>query len=211
MWRVLVVDDHPAVRFGVRGMLEASTGFAVVGEAANATEALATAAALRPDVALVDLRLGHEDGAELIAALGERAPATRCLVLTTYDGDEAIHRALSAGARGYILKHSSADEMQQAIRHVAAGRRFIPADVAHRLVANGPRVVLTARERDVLDLLAEGLRNKEIGGRLGMGEATVRTHVQAIIGKFGCHDRGAAIAHAIARGFFATQMPLSCE
>jgi DNA-binding NarL/FixJ family response regulator len=204
MIRVLIVDDHPAVRAGVAALVGAADGLMVVAEADSHVAALRACAAVDPDVVLMDLRLGTEDGAVITAAILDLHPAIRVLVLTTFDGDEAIHRALEAGARGYVLKDSGLDEIEAAIRAVAAGRRHIPAAVALRLVLNGPRVELTPRERSVLDHLADGLRNAEIAVRLGIGEATVRTHVQNIIEKFGCHDRGAAIAAAIARGFLAT-------
>jgi DNA-binding NarL/FixJ family response regulator len=204
MIHVLLVDDHPAVRAGVAALVSAADGLMVVAEADSHAAALRACGAVDPDVVLMDLRLGTEDGAATTAAILARYPAIRVLVLTTFDGDEAIHRALEAGARGYVLKDSGLDEIEAAIRAVAAGRRHIPAAVAMRLVLNGPRVELTPRERSVLDLLADGLRNGEIAVRLGIGEATVRTHVQNIIEKFGCRDRGAAIAAAIARGFLAT-------
>lgn len=204
MIHVLIVDDHPAVRAGIAALVGAADGMMVVAEADSQAPALQACTSFNPDVVLMDLRLGAEDGATITAAILARYSAIRVLVLTTFDGDEAIHRALEAGARGYVLKDSGLDEIEAAIRAVAAGRRHIPAAVAMRLALNGPRVELTPRERDVLDHLADGLRNSEIAVRLGIGEATVRTHVQHIIEKFGCHDRGAAIAAAIARGFLAT-------
>lgn len=201
MVSVLVIDDHPAVRLGVRAMLESFQDISVVGEAATAADGILLCNKLGPDVALVDLRLGDDDGVALIAKIAEQARRTRSLVLTTYKGDEAIHRALEAGAKGYILKSSHAREVELAVRAVAAGRHFIPEEIARELFESGGRVTLTPRERDVLPLVAEGLRNKQIAARLSMGEATVRTHVQSIMEKFGCHDRGAAIALAMARGF----------
>lgn len=204
MIHVLIVDDHPAVRAGIAALVGAADGLMVVAEASSQASALQACTGSNPNVVLMDLRLGTEDGAMVTAAILARHPAIRVLVLTTFDGDEAIHRALEAGARGYVLKDSGLDEIEAAIRAVAAGRRHIPAVVAMRLLLNGPRVELTPRERGVLDHLADGMRNAEIAVRLGIGEATVRTHVQHIIEKFGCHDRGAAIAAAIARGFLAT-------
>jgi DNA-binding NarL/FixJ family response regulator len=204
MTRLLIVDDHPAVRAGIKALADAADGLFVVGEAHGHASALRACAALTPDVVLMDLRLGTEDGVTVTSAIIAQHPLIRILVLTTFDGDEAIHRALEAGARGYVLKDAGLEDIEAAIRAVASGRRFIPSDVAMRLVLNGPRVDLTPKECAVLDHLADGLRNREIAARLSVGEATVRTHVQNIIEKFGCHDRGAAIAAAIARGFLAT-------
>lgn len=202
---VVVIDDHPSIRAGVRAMLQGLDALAVVGEASTHAEALTVCTALRPHVALVDLRLGAEDGIGLIEDLARQCPATRAIVLTTFDGDESIHRALAAGAWGYLLKDATADEISRAIVAVSEGRRSIGERAASQLAMNSPRITLTAREQEVLVLLSQGLRNKEIAGRLSIGEATVRTHVQAIIEKFGCHDRGAVIAQATARGFFATR------
>jgi DNA-binding NarL/FixJ family response regulator len=204
MIRILTVDDHPSVRAGIAALVIAVDGMCVVGEADSPASALSSCAILTPDVVLMDLRLGNEDGAAATAAIVSQYPAVRVLVLTTFDGDEAIHRALAAGAKGYVLKSASLDEIEAAIRAVGSGKRHIPSDVAMQLVLNGPRVELTARETEVLAQLADGRRNKDIARRLDIGEATVRTHVQNIIEKFGCHDRGAVIAAAIARGFLAT-------
>jgi DNA-binding NarL/FixJ family response regulator len=202
--RVLVVEDHPATQAGLVALVERAPGFELSGTANSIATAVAACELFRPDVMLLDLRLGTEDGVDAIEQVRALACQVRVLVLTSFDGDEVIHRALEAGARGFILKDSSLAEIEAAIRAVASGKHHIPADVATRLVLNGARVELTGKEREVLELLADGLRNKEIAARLGIGEATVRSHVHAIIGKFGCHDRGAAIAAAIARGFLAT-------
>jgi two-component system, NarL family, response regulator len=204
MINLLIVDDHPAVRAGIAALVGVTDGMQVVAEAESQASALQACRDFNPDVVLMDLRLGTEDGSTVTAAILAQHPDIRVLIFTTFDGDEVVHRALEAGARGYVLKDSGLDEIERAICSVAAGNRFIPAEIAMKLVLNGPRVELTPREYDILGHLADGLRNRDIAARLKIGEATVRTHVQNIIEKFGCNDRGAAIAAAIARGFLAT-------
>ena len=199
--RVLCVDDHPVVRSGLAAMLATEPDFAFPDLAANSEEARALAAARRPDVALLDLRLRGEDGVALVTAIHAVAPAARIIMMTSFSGDEPVHRALQAGALGYLLKDSLHRELVAAIRAVLDGRRYVQAEVARQLAESGPRVVLTVRERDTLALLGEGLRNKEIAARLGVGEATVRTHVEAILTKFGARERTAAVAVAARRGF----------
>jgi DNA-binding NarL/FixJ family response regulator len=204
MARLIIVDDHPAVRLGIGALVAAMSDMEVIGEASTVASAVKLCDSLKPDIVLMDLRLGTENGVNAIRQISDKNSSINILVLTTFDGDEAIHRALEAGAHGYVLKDSDLDEIETAIRAVANGKRYIPTNVAMQLVLKGSRVELTAKENEVLVFLADGLRNKEIALRLGIGEATVRTHVQTIIEKFGCHDRGAAIAVAIARGFLAT-------
>lgn len=199
--RVLCVDDHPVVRSGLAAMLAIEPDFAPADLAADGEEARALAAARRPDVMLLDLRLRGEDGVDLAADMRRLAPAAKIIMMTSYSGDEPVHRALAAGALGYLLKDSLHRELLAAIRAVLDGRRYVQAEVARQLAEAGPRVVLTARERDVLALLAEGLRNKEIAARLGVGEATARSHVEAILAKFGARERTAAVAQAARRGF----------
>jgi two-component system, NarL family, response regulator len=202
--RVLVVEDHPATRAGILAVIAQMPGFTAVGTADCVAAAVSECQRVSPDVVLMDLRLKAEDGVDAIRQIRLASADAKVLVLTTFDGDEVIHRAWEAGARGYILKDSSLTDIEAAIRTVAGGKHYLPADVATRLVQHGPRIELTNRENEILVLLADGLRNKEIAARLSLGEATVRSHVQAIIGKFGCHDRGAVISRAIARGFLAT-------
>lgn len=199
--RVLCIDDHPVVRSGLAAMLAVEPDFAPADLAADGDEARALATARRPDVVLLDLRLRGEDGVDLVRELRILAPAARIIMITSFSGDEPVHRALQAGALGYLLKDSLHRELLAAIRAVLDGRRYVQAEVAQQLAEAGPRVALTARERDVLALLAEGLRNKEIAARLGVGEATARSHVEAILGKFGARERTAAVAQAARRGF----------
>lgn len=199
--RALCVDDHPVVRNGVAAMLALEADFGRVDLASNSHEALALVAARPPDVALLDFRLRGEDGIELAVRLRAAVPAAKIVMMTTYSGDEPAHRALAAGVHGYLLKDSLDRELVTAVRAVVAGRRYVQAEVAQQLAENGPRVVLTQRERDVLAQLAEGLRNKVIAERLAMGEATVRSHVEAILTKFGVRERTAAVTQALRRGF----------
>lgn len=199
--RVLIVDDHPVVRAGVRALLEASAQLDIVGEAGTAAEAVDRCGALRPHLVVMDLRLRGESGADVTRLIRHNCPWTKVLILTSYGGDEEIHRAIDAGARGYVLKDTAADELIAAVLAVNDGRHHIPAEVARRLAAHGPRVTLTVREHQVLGLMAAGLRNKEIAHAAGVTEATARTHVQNILDKFDCSDRGRAVAIAIARGF----------
>jgi DNA-binding NarL/FixJ family response regulator len=200
--RVLCVDDHPVVRTGLRALIAAEPTMTLVGEAASATEAIEVAKAIHPDVMVVDVRLGDGDGIGVTRTVSKVCGRTRVLILTTYIGDETIHCALDAGATGFVSKAFADHELISAILAVANGRRYFSADVAARLIAHGPRIVLTARERAVLTTLGEGLRNKQIGARLGMTEATARTHVERILAKFNCRDRGRAVAIAHERGFF---------
>jgi DNA-binding NarL/FixJ family response regulator len=202
--RVLIVDDHPATRAGLVALINQTPGFALSGTAHDVATAVAECMKSDPDVVLLDLRLGTEDGIDVIQQIRAVRRRAHVLVLTTFDGDEVIHRALEAGARGYVLKDCSLADIEFAMRVVARGKHHVPAEVATRMARHGSRVELTGKERAVLELLADGLRNKEIAARLAVGEATVRSHVHSIIAKFGVHDRGAAIAAAIARGFLAT-------
>ena len=198
--RVLVVDDHPVVRDGLSALLQRQGDMDVVGEAANGAEALAEFRRLRPDVTLVDLRLPDMDGAQLIAALRQEFPGMRALVLTTYDGDEDIYKALRAGARGYLLKDMLREELLDAVRAVHAGMRRIPPAVAVRLAERMPGRELTARERDVLQLIVAGKSNKEIASALGLTEGTVKGYVNTMLDKLEVTDRTQAAVAAVRRG-----------
>ncbi|GAA3213227.1 response regulator transcription factor [Nonomuraea helvata] len=200
MLRVMIVDDHPVVREGLRGMLQAEPDIEVVGEAGSADEAVAVVPRLRPDVILMDLRMPGGDG---IGAIGRLGPAQRVVVLTTYEDDGEILRAVSAGAAGYLLKDVSRADLARAVRAAARGERVLSPSVAARLADRraAPGVpVLSAREREVLELVAEGLTNAEIGRRLYIGEATVKTYLLRVFGKLGVSDRTSAVLAALDLG-----------
>lgn len=198
--RVLIADDHPVVRVGLRALIEANQA-EVVAEARDAETATTLARATRPDVAVLDVRLGVDDGIKLASVLINDRIVPRVLMVSAFTGDETIHRALEAGALGFICKAKAGEDLATALRVVATGRRYM-CDVSSRsLAAHGPRIVLTPREREVLSAMAEGLRNKEIGHRLGVTTATARTHVEHLLMKFACSDRSRVVALASARGF----------
>jgi two-component system NarL family response regulator len=199
--RLLIVDDHKVVRVGLRTMIEAEPDLTVVAEAGDGPGALAAYAAHHPDVTLLDLRLPDVGGAELITRLRALDPAARIIILTSYDGDEDIFRAIEAGARGYLLKGSFPDGLlEQAIRSVHAGQRLIPPEVAQRLAARVAGPALTPREIAVLELVAQGLSNREIGTALSTSAGTVKTHLKHIYDKLGVGDRTAAALLAVERG-----------
>jgi len=198
--RVLIVDDHPVFRDGLKAVLSTDPGIEVAGEAADGREAIAAFKDKRPDVVLMDLRMPRMDGADAIAAILRLDSAARIIVLTTFDGDEHIHRALERGARGYLLKDARRDEILEAIRAVHAGARHVPAPVAVRLAQRPIGRDLTLREVEVLEGIARGLSNKEIGDELSIGEATVKTHVKSILDKLDAGDRTEAAMIALRRG-----------
>ncbi|MET8475264.1 response regulator transcription factor [Streptomyces sp. NPDC006422] len=202
---LLIVDDHPVVRDGLRGMFESAAGFTVLGEAANGVEAVARAAALDPDVVLMDLRMPGGNGVDAIRELARQGVRARVLVLTTYDTDSDTLPAIEAGATGYLLKDAPREELFTAVRAAAEGRTVLSPAVASRLVtavrapAPGTDETLSAREREVLVLVAKGTSNKEIARELFISEATVKTHLTHIYGKLGVKDRAAAVAVAYDR------------
>ncbi|MGW5411902.1 response regulator [Actinomadura geliboluensis] len=199
MLRVMIVDDHPIVREGLRGMLAAEPDIEVAGEAASGDEAVALVPRVRPDVVLMDLRMPSGDGVSAI----ERLPGHRILVLTTFQDDADIVRAIEAGAAGYLLKDASRADLAAAVRDVAAGRRVLSPEVSARLAAvdqTPAPPVLSAREAEVLALVAEGLTNAQIGERLYIGQATVKTHLLRIFTKLGVSDRTAAVMTALQHG-----------
>ncbi|MYR47499.1 response regulator transcription factor [Streptomyces sp. SID5910] len=202
---LLVVDDHPVVRDGLRGMFAAAPGFRVLGEAANGAEALERAAALDPDVILMDLRMPGGGGVDAIRELTRRGARAKVLVLTTYDTDSDTLPAIEAGATGYLLKDAPRDDLFTAVRAAAQGRTVLSPAVASRLVSavRAPRTpgeALSAREREVLALVARGTSNKEIARELFISEATVKTHLTHVYAKLGVNDRAAAVAVAYDRG-----------
>jgi len=207
MIRVILVDDHPVVRAGLAGILQAEPDVEVVGEAASATEAVTVARAQAPDVVLMDLRMPGGDGVMATAGVLEAAPSTRVVVLTTYESDADILGAVEAGAAGYLLKDASRAELVAAIRAAARGETVLAPSVATRLVDRmrhpHPADSLSPREVEVLRLVARGLSNAEIGRELYISEATVKTHLLRSFTKLGVSDRTAAVTSAIAAGLLA--------
>jgi DNA-binding NarL/FixJ family response regulator len=208
--RLLVVDDHPVVRAGMVAVLGEEGDFEVVGEAANGAEALALVTSLTPDVVLMDLRMPVMDGAEATARIVAGPAAPHVLVLTTYDTDADIVRAVEAGARGYLLKDAPTAVLADAIRRAARGETVLAPPVAARLAERlraPTRPELTARELDVLRLVATGLSNADIGRALFIGEATVKTHLIRAFAKLGVTDRTAAVTAAYGLGLIDVPRP----
>jgi DNA-binding NarL/FixJ family response regulator len=205
MIRLLIADDHPVVRDGLRGMVAGQSDLEVVGEAATGTEALALVPRVRPDVALVDLRMPGLDGVATIRTLRERHPEVRVLVLTTFDTESDVVSAIEAGATGYLLKDAPRAELFRAIRAAARGEAVLAPAVATRLVGQlrePAAPALTARELQVLELVARGATNRVVAARLHVSEATVKTHLVHAFGKLGVSDRTAAVAVALERRLF---------
>ncbi len=203
MIRVLVVDDHPVVRAGLVGMLAAEDDVEVVGEAGDGDEALARVAVLSPDVVLMDLRMPRTDGAAATARIVATHPSSKVLVLTTYDTDGDIVRAVEAGATGYLLKDTPRAQLVEAVRSAARGETVLAPSVAARLftrLRTPPAEALTPREVEVLAGVARGLTNAEIGRELYIGEATVKTHLLRAFAKLGVDDRTRAVTVAMERG-----------
>ena len=198
--RILIVDDHPFLREGLIAILGSEPDMVVVAEAGDGDLAVELALRHRPDVTIMDLRLPVRDGCAAIAAIRREWPAARVLVLTTYDGEEDVHRALQAGARGYLLKRMARHELIAAIRAIHEGRRWVPAEVADRLADHVSTSELTERELEVLKLIVAGLHNHDIGEALSISEKTVKTHVTHILGKLGVEGRSQAINVALRRG-----------
>ena len=205
MIRVLVVDDHPVVRAGIVALLETVDDIEVVGTGASGEEALAAVGTLEPDLVVMDLRMPGIDGDEATARILERHPRVRVLILTTYETDDAILSAIAAGASGYLLKAAPAEELIAGVRAVAAGEVALAPSVSRMLVARtrAPEptpALLTPREREVLQLVADGLSNREIGARIHLGEATVKTHLLRAFAKLEVNDRTRAVTRAMELG-----------
>ncbi|MFU8870563.1 response regulator [Micromonospora sp. SL4-19] len=205
--RLLIADDHPVVRDGIRGMFVGDPAFEVLGEAGDGTEAVALARALGPDVILMDLRMPRMDGVAAIKELARLGVATRVLVLTTYDTDRDVLPAIEAGATGYLLKDAGRDELVRAVRTAARGEAVLSPSVATRLLGQvrAPADPLSARELEILRLIADGTTNREVAARLFISEATVKTHVLHIYAKLGVNDRAAAVAVAFRRGLLTLE------
>lgn len=198
--RILIIDDHHVVRQGLTALLKTVPEVTVVAEGSDGEQAIALYREHRPDIAIMDLRMPQKGGVEAIAEIRREFPAARIIVLTTFDGDEDIYRALQAGAKGYLLKDMFGEELINAIQSVHAGKQHIPPTVAQRLAERmvGPR--LTARELEVLTWIVGGKSNRDIGHELSISEATVKTHINNILGKLGVDDRTQAATTALQRG-----------
>ncbi|OLF15125.1 response regulator [Actinophytocola xanthii] len=204
---MLIVDDHPVVRDGLRGMFTGEPGFEVLGEAANGAEAIAVGERLRPDVILMDLRMPEVDGVTAIRELARRGVPSRVLVLTTYDTDRDVLPAIEAGATGFMLKDAPREELLRAVRSAARGQAALSPAVASRLMGQMRQPVsepLSQRELEVLGLIARGSTNREAAAALFISEATVKTHLLHVYAKLGVKDRAAAVAVAFERGYLST-------
>jgi two-component system NarL family response regulator len=198
--RIMVIDDQAVVRQGFVSLIKTVPDMEIVGEGSNGQEAVDLFRRLRPDITLMDLRMPGVSGAEAITQIRGEFPAARIIVLTTFDGDEDIYRALQAGAQGYLLKDMFFEELEAAIRKVHAGARLIPGSVAERLAARMSSSELTGRELEVLRQIVDGKSNKEIGNALNISEATVKSHINNILSKLGVSDRTQAATTALQRG-----------
>jgi DNA-binding NarL/FixJ family response regulator len=198
--RILLVDDHPVVRAGLASMLSTIAGLAVCGAASTAEEALQLIDAERPDVLLLDLRMPGMNGIELLKVIRAKPFPPRSLVLTSYESDEEIYRAIEAGAQGYLLKSTLQAEIVAAIQAVHAGRHYIPPRIAARLAERMVRSALTQRELEILEMVARGLTNKQIGNALQISENTARNHINSIIRKLDVSGRTEAATAAIQQG-----------
>jgi two-component system, NarL family, response regulator len=202
--RILIIDDHPVVRVGLESMLSAQSDMDVVASVSSGLEALALLETRTADVILMDLRMSGMSGLDTIRAINLRPDPPRILVLTSFDAEEYIYQSVGAGAQGYILKDVSQDRLLEAIHLVHAKKRYFPADIAARLIERMARSNLTPREHQVLQLVAKGLTNKEIGRALGISDNTARNHVNSIIEKLEVSDRTEAATIAISQGLIPT-------
>jgi DNA-binding NarL/FixJ family response regulator len=197
---VLVIDDHPITRIGIAAIIEATPDMTVVAQAGTGEEAVELYEKHLPDITLMDLRLPGMSGVDAIRTIMARHRNARFVVLTTYEGDEDIHQALQAGARSYIIKGMPHEALVNALRRVHAGGQFLPPPVTRALFSRIPNSELSAREREVLDLLVRGKSNKEIANELGIAEATVKCHVSVILMRLNVTDRTQAVVTALRRG-----------
>jgi two-component system, NarL family, response regulator len=198
--KVMIVDDHPLMLVGVASIINARSDMSVVAQTGTGEEAVNLFPQHKPDVTLMDLRLPGMGGVDAIRAIRSTNPAARFVVLTTYEGDADIHRALEAGAQGYVIKGMPYQTLVEALQRVHKGGRFLPPPVARALASRMPNSDLSAREQEVLVLLASGKCNKDIASQLGITEATVKSHVSAILVRLGVNDRTEAVVTALQRG-----------
>ncbi|WP_239987375.1 response regulator [Sphingosinithalassobacter portus] len=198
--RIAVVDDHPLLREGVQAVIDGQADMTLVGEAGTGIEAIALYRETRPDILLIDLQMPDLDGVSAIARIREEFPAARIIVLTTYSGDARALQALRAGASGYLLKSSLRRELLDAVRSVHSGGKHLNAEVASEIALHMEDQRLTPRERDVIELVAQGNSNKQIAARLSLSEDTIKGHMKAIFAKLGALDRTHAVMLAARRG-----------
>jgi DNA-binding NarL/FixJ family response regulator len=197
---ILVADDHFIVRMGLIALVNTEPSMVIVGEAADGSQAVELFGKYKPDIVLMDLRMPIKDGIEATIEIRSRDPNARVLMLTTFDGDTDIYKALQAGAQGYVLKNATGQELIPAIQAVAGGQRWIPKEIAKRLASRKLFEELTQREVQVLQLLVKGLANKQIGEHLNISEHTVKDHLKSVFGKLQVEDRTEAVTAAIQRG-----------
>ena len=198
---VLIADDHPLMREGIAAVISSQPDMRVVGEAADGHEAIALYRKLRPHVTLIDLQMPHLNGMDAIAAIRAEFPHACLAILTTFRGDARAMQAIKSGAQGYLLKSSLRKELTDAIRVLAAGHRYIPSEIAGELARHLGQESLTVRELQVLELIARGNGNKQIGAALNLSEDTVKGHLRSIMDKLGANNRTHAVTIGIERGF----------
>ena len=198
--RILIADDHCLVRMGIVALVNIETDMEVVAEAADGAQAVELFQKHQPDLVLMDSRMSVKTGIEATIEIRKINPAARVLMLTAFDGDADIRRAFEAGAQGYVLKSSTGEKLIPALRAVAAGERWVPTEVAHRLSSRNSYETLTARELQVLNQIARGLANKQIADHFGITQYTVKTHLKNILAKLRVSDRTEALSVSIQRG-----------
>ena len=203
--RILIVDDHPVVRAGLTSMLGTQADLEVIASASSGEAALAMIGGAESDIVLLDLRMPGISGVETILEMKRAGYGARIIILTSFETDEDIYRAVQAGAQGYLLKDTSLKEMIEAIKTVHSGKRYIPRDIAARLAERMMRANLTARELEILKMLSKGLTNKQIGHALGISDNTAKNHVNSIIDKLEVSDRTEAATTAIQRGLITME------